>query len=32
MMAMIPTIERGKRKIVPLEINFWKAPQWEAEL
>jgi hypothetical protein len=34
MMATIPNIERGKgkRKIVPEEINFWKAPQWEAEL
>jgi hypothetical protein len=34
MMVIIPTIERGKgkRKIVPSEINFWKAPWREAEL
>jgi hypothetical protein len=34
MMAMIPTIERGKgkRKIVPSEINLWKASWQEAEL
>jgi hypothetical protein len=33
-MVTIPTIERGKgkRKIVPEEINFWKAPWQEAGL